>query len=269
MKGKITFLGTGTSTGIPEIGCSCSTCVSTDVRDKRLRASILLSFGEKEDADAAHYVIDCGPDFREQMIRENVSSLEGIFLTHEHYDHVGGLDDIRPLFRGQTDCPLYTEEYLSTILKERMPYAFRAVAYPGVPHYSFTIIEPNVPFSLPKPKGIEILPLRVIHGKLPILGFKMGNAAYLTDVKVVPEETLEAIRGVEHLIIDGLRFYTHPTHFCVQEAIELGNSIGAKQIYLTHLAHTIGRHTEAEAVLKALDTRTHLAYDGMSFEVSF
>lgn len=254
-----TFLGTGTSTGIPEIGCSCEVCTSNDPKDRRLRASLLISSYSNQ--GSIHICIDAGPDFREQMLRAKVDTLAAILLTHEHYDHVGGLDDIRPLFRNRPDCPLYLEAHLAKVLKERMPYAFREERYPGAPKYDLRLIEPGKEFQVNG--SIKVLPLRVMHGKMPIVGFKVGNMAYLTDVKTLPQETIAAIQGIDYLILDGLRFYEHMSHLSIAEAVAIGREVEAKNIYLTHMAHTVGLHEKIENKLYTEYRNVHLAYDGL------
>lgn len=266
---SFTFLGTGTSSGVPEIACDCEVCRSNNPCDRRLRASLLLTIREIRGKQLEHplnFCIDAGPDFREQMIRAHVESLDGIFLTHEHYDHVGGLDDIRPLFRKKPFCPLYLEQHLADVLKVRMPYCFRDNPSLFIPHYDLRIIEPYHCFE--PFEGVRVQPLRVCHGKLPILGFRVGNLAYLTDVKTLPEETLEAIRNVDYLVIDGLRFYEHSTHLSVEEAVNFAQQVSAKDVFLTHMAHTIGLHEQVDRHLRETYSNVRLAYDGLSISFS-
>ncbi|MDO4695338.1 MBL fold metallo-hydrolase [Porphyromonas sp.] len=250
---QLTFLGTGTSTGIPEIGCTCDTCMSTDPRDSRLRVSALISEGEDS------VLIDCGPDFREQLLKAKVDRLNAILITHEHYDHVGGLDDIRPLFRKQSACHVYAEPNVIQAVKTRMPYAFAENKYPGVPDIDLTSIAPFEPLRLTE--RITVEPLRVIHGKLPILGFKVGDLAYITDCKTLPEETLQKIKGIDTLIINTLRLYPHISHLCLDETLDYIQQIDPRRTYLIHFAHTFGRHEEIERILPDC---VFPAYDGLT-----
>lgn len=252
---RLTFLGTGTSTGIPEIGCHCSTCTSTDPRDQRLRTAALIEEGEEA------IMIDCGPDFRTQTIRAGISRLDSILISHEHYDHVGGLDDIRPLFRQQQACKVYAEPNVIEAIKTRMPYAFSAHKYPGVPDLQLFPITPSqcIQASL----HIQVEPLRIIHGKLPILGFKCGNLAYITDCKTMPEETIERIIGIDTLVINALRTYPHIAHLSLEEALEYIDIIRPKRSYLLHFAHTFGRHSDIE---RLLPPTVFAAYDGLSID---
>ena len=249
---SLLFLGTGTSTGIPEIGCHCPTCTSTDRRDKRFRASVYLEY------KGIHILIDCGPDFRMQMLRHGLESLDAIFLTHEHYDHMGGIDDIRPLFRQARSCPIYAEANVDIAIKTRMPYAFTASKYPGVPDIVIHDISPYLPVTL-SPK-VTVLPLRVMHGKLPIVGFRIGDVAYITDCKTLPAETIDEIRGIPILILNALRTYPHPAHLDLDEALDLIHSIHPGSAYLTHFAHTFGKHYEIQ---KMLPRGVFAAYDGL------
>ncbi len=238
---QFTFLGTGTSTGIPEIGCTCHTCTSTDPRDKRLRTSALITDGDSS------VLIDPGPDFREQMLRHGVKYLDAIFVTHEHYDHVGGIDDIRPLFRTQEACPVYAEPNVIEALRTRMPYAFGEYRYPGVPDIKLIPIVPGDHIAISPTLSLEVF--RVVHGRLPIVGFRVGSLAYITDCKTLPDDSIERIKGVETLVINALRTYPHPAHNSLDEAIELVRAIDPKRTYLIHFAHTFGRHAEIELLM--------------------
>lgn len=236
--GTVTFLGTGTSTGIPEIGCHCATCTSSDPRDSRFRASVLVQYGGEE------ILIDCGPDVRSQLLKVDCCNLDRILLTHEHYDHTGGLDDMRPLFRDKPEVPIYAEANVIDAIKRRLPYVFVKVPYPGVPHLVTHEVAPYEKIPLHDNQYIE--PLRVLHGKLPILGYKMGNFAYITDCKTLPSETIERIKGVDILVINALRTYDHPAHLTFQEALSLIEKIAPQHAYLTHFAHTFGTHKDIE-----------------------
>lgn len=253
---KITFLGTGTSCGVPQIGCECEVCQSADPRDKRLRCSAMVEVDDK------HILIDCGPDFRQQMMAVPFAKLDGVLITHEHYDHVGGLDDLRPYMEfGEVN--VYAEDFCATHLEERIPYCFtpKEKRYPGVPAINLVRVEPHVPIDI---EGVEIMPLRVMHAKLPILGFRIGKMAYITDMKTIPDEELEYLKGVDFLVINGLRHEEHPSHQTVEEAIEYAQKVGAKQTYLIHMSHHVGKHSEEEA---KLPDGFHYAYDGLTVVV--
>ncbi len=247
---QLTILGSGTSTGVPEIGCNCRVCTSTDPRDKRFRASALL------ETDDARILIDCGPDFHEQMLRVPFDRIDGVLITHEHYDHVGGLDDLRPFCRFG-EVPIYGERYTTENLRNRMPYCFMEHPYPGVPVISLKVVEPNVPFHI---GGTEILPFRVMHGKLPILGYRIGELAYITDMLTMPEESYEQLRGLDVLLINALRIKSHPTHQTLEQALEVAKRIGAKETYFIHMSHHIGLQEEIE---QSLPPHVHFAHDGL------
>lgn len=246
---KITFLGTGTSTGNPEIGCTCEVCTSSDPRDWRLRASVLVETRGKR------LLIDCGPDFRWQMLRSKCNHLDAVLLTHEHYDHVGGLDDLRPFGR-EKDVDIYAEANVAEAIRTRLPYVFKANKYPGVPNLVLHTVD-LTPFEA---AGVPILPIRVMHAKLPILGFRIDNFAYLTDLKYLPEEELAKLEGLEVLVIDALRRGTHLSHEGLEEALENIARIQPKVAYLTHMSHRIGLHKVIEHQLPA---GVHYAYDGL------
>lgn len=251
---RLTFLGTATSTGIPEIGCRCATCTSTDPRDKRLRTSALLEI------DGTTLLIDPGPDFRYQCLRAGVTKLDGILITHEHYDHVGGLDDIRPLFRSGTSCPIYAEPRVIEAEQTRMPYAFGQKKYAGVPDLVLHPVQPHVPLSLIP--HLPITPLRVLHGLLPIVGYKIGESlAYITDCKTLPPESIEALKGIPHLVINALHTYTHPAHMSLEECLALLEIIRPGEAYLTHFAHTFGTHEHIESLCPP---HVHPAYDTLT-----
>ena len=250
---KVTFLGTGTSTGVPEIGCSCAVCQSNDPRDNRLRASVLVETAGKR------ILIDCGPDFRQQMIRSRIYQVDGILLTHEHYDHVGGLDDLRPYCR-QGAVPIYAASDVVEAIETRIPYVFRAHPYPGVPRLALHTISLE-PFEV---AGVLVQPIRVMHGRLPILGFRIGNFAYLTDILTLPETEVPKLQGVDVLVLDALREAEHPSHESVPQALALIDRLQPKQAYLTHMSHRIGLHAVAE---QSLPAHVQYAYDGLEIEL--
>lgn len=257
---KITILGSGTSTGVPEIGCTCPVCTSKDLRDKRLRCSGLI------ETDGVRILMDCGPDFREQMIRLNdFKPLDAVLISHEHYDHVGGLDDLRPFCRFR-DVPVYAEHYMAERLRQRIPYCFAEILYPGVPRITLEEIAPDAPFTVSNSEGrqIEIMPIRVIHGKLPILGYRIGKMAWITDMLTMPEAEYVHLEGLEVLVMNALRLKSHNTHQSLSEALENAKRIGAKETYFVHMSHHIGMHAEAE---KLLPPHVHFAYDGLEIRL--
>jgi phosphoribosyl 1,2-cyclic phosphate phosphodiesterase len=247
---KVLLLGTGTSTGVPQIGCNCYTCTSTNIKDQRLRSSLLVS--EKN----TKILIDCGPDLRQQLLNYRIHDLTGILLTHEHYDHIGGLDDLRPLGPSH----LYGEKRVLKVIERNMPYCFGDKRYPGVPELFLHEINEEE-FSL---DGLQIQPVRVMHANLPIFGFRIGKMAYLTDVKTLDEKAVEQLQQLDVLIINALRPFKHISHLSLSEAIELSEKINAKETYFTHISHDMGRHNEINSVLPP---HIHLAYDGLELEI--
>lgn len=244
---NIIFLGTGTSTGVPQLGCSCKTCLSADLRDKRLRCSALITVNGKR------ILIDAGPDLRQQLIKNEIFHVDAILLTHEHYDHVGGLDDVRPL----GEVKVYAEKNVLDAVQRNMPYCFGKNKFPGVPNLDLFEINENK-FVI---DGIEIIPIRIKHARLPILGFRIGDLAYLTDVKTVPEKEFEKLQGVKVLVLNALREEDHFSHLSLGEAIKLSQRIRADATYFTHASHQIGLHSEIE---KKLPENIHFAYDNLS-----
>lgn len=247
---KIRFLGTGTSTGIPQIGCQCSVCKSRDSRDNRLRSSVYFSTYKTK------ILIDCGPDFRQQILKVPFAPLDAVLLTHEHYDHVGGLDDLRSYSRfGKVQ--VYAEDYVCDRIYTRIPYCFAEKRYEGVPRIELNGIEPGKNFTI---GDITITPLRVIHGRLPILGYKLNDVAYITDMLYAPEETYNLLKGVRVLIINALREEKHISHQTLQDALVFSERVKAKKTYLIHMSHDMGLHLEVE---KKLPSNVFLAYDNL------
>jgi phosphoribosyl 1,2-cyclic phosphate phosphodiesterase len=254
---KITFLGTGTSTGVPMIACNCEVCTSADYRDKRLRSSVLIQHNNK------NIVIDCGPDFRQQMLKANVQSVEAILMTHGHRDHTGGIDDIRAYnFALKRDIDFYLNESTEEILLRHFDYAFDIHnKYPAKPRLKLNLIE-DKPFKI---DDIEILPIKVLHGNMPVLGFRINDFTYITDANYIPEEEKEKIKGSKVLVLNALRWYGHPSHFTAQEAIALAEEINAPTTYFAHISHHLGLHADIEE--NKLGNNMWLAYDGLQIEL--
>ncbi|WP_297793212.1 MBL fold metallo-hydrolase [uncultured Eudoraea sp.] len=253
---KITFLGTGTSQGIPVIGSSHPVCLSTNPKDKRLRVSVLISWKDY------NYVIDCGPDFRQQMLTNKVTRLDGILFTHEHSDHTAGIDDIRPFFFRQGDIPVYAHEDVIRSLKRRFDYIFAGEnRYPGAPALEVNLIQNNIPFKI---GDIQAIPIEAFHNRLRIYGFRIGDFAYLTDVKTISDEEIHKIKGVKVLSINALRIEPHHSHLNLEEALEVIERIKPRMAYLSHISHYMGFHDEVE---ERLPKNVHLAYDNLVVSV--
>ena len=252
---KITFLGTGTSQGVPVIASNHPVCLSTDVKDKRLRSSILISWDDKT------VVIDCGPDFRQQMLRENVQLINGVLFTHEHSDHTAGLDDLRPFCYKIGEMPIFLSQITLDSLEQRFQYIFsQENRYPGAPSVQPNIID-KTPFSF---LGLTITRIQVMHGNLAILGYRIQNIAYLTDVKTITIEEKEKLRNLDVLIVNALRIEEHPTHFNLKEALNFIEEIQPKRAYFTHISHKLGFHKEVSA---KLPKNVFLSFDGLEVEV--
>ncbi|MEC4113790.1 MBL fold metallo-hydrolase [Myroides pelagicus] len=253
---EVYFLGTGTSQGVPIIGIDHPVAHSIDKRDKRLRTSVLIKW------DDVTLMIDCGPDFRQQMLTAECNYLDAILFTHEHADHIAGLDEIRPLTILHGDLPLYASEQVMEALKKRYDYIFTEIdRYPGAPSVEQHIISGGEPFTI---KGKEIQAIDILHGSLPILGFRLGELVYITDAKYISQIEREKIRGCKVLIVNALRIKEHPTHFNLDEALAFIEDIAPEQTYLTHIAQDLGFHAEVENILPK---NVYLAFDNLRIEI--
>lgn len=249
---NVWFLGTGTSQGIPIIGSTHPVCLSSDPKDKRLRVSVWIAWGNYS------FVIDCGPDFRQQMLTSGCAKLDGILYTHEHADHTAGLDDIRPFFFRQGDIPIFAHERVVASLKKRYDYIFtEGEKYPGVPTVTINTVYNNEPFVIGDKTAI---PIRVLHGRLEIFGYRIDDFAYLTDVKTVPDEEAAKLQGLKVLVVSALRIEPHESHLNLDEALNLIARIKPEKAYLTHISHLLGFHEEVEA---QLPENVFLAYDNL------
>lgn len=250
---EITVLGSGTSKGIPEAGCDCDVCSSEDPRDKRGRASILVR------TMGTNILIDASPDFREQALREGIRQVDAVLLTHSHYDHVGGIDDLRP-YCLWGDIPVYLRKDVNDDLHRRIDYCFRNHLYPGVPKFDMRVIE-NFPFEV---DGIRVEPIEVLHGSLPIYGYRIGKFAYVTDAKIIPEREKEKLYGLDTLIINALRYADHFSHLTIDEALALIRELNPRQAFITHMCHHAGKHADLE---KNLPDNVYPVYDGMKIVI--
>ncbi|QNE39814.1 MBL fold metallo-hydrolase [Hymenobacter sp. NBH84] len=250
---QITFLGTGTSQGVPVIGCHCPVCRSVDYRDKRLRVAVHVQVAGKS------IVIDSGPDFRQQMLRERIEQLDALVFTHEHKDHTAGLDDIRSYnFLQQRDMPLYAEPRVLNQLRQEFAYIFAENKYPGVPRVKTIPITSDTEVFLVE--GVPFQPIRALHYRLPVLGYRIGDFTYITDANYLTEEALTQVRGSRVIVLNALRHEKHISHFSLPEALELLEDLAPEQAYLTHISHQLGLHHEVEATLPDF---VRLAYDGL------
>ncbi|MGI4728854.1 MAG: MBL fold metallo-hydrolase [Janthinobacterium lividum] len=252
---RITFLGTGTSQGVPMIACGCAVCISDDPRDNRLRSSILVEENGK------NVVIDSGPDFRYQMLRSKVKHLEAVVFTHEHKDHIAGLDDIRAFNYFQNAAvDVYADLRVQAALKREFSYIFTDFKYPGIPQINLKTID-SKPFTA---AGIPFVPIEVLHYKLPILGFRIHGFTYITDAKTISETEVEKIKGSKTLVVNALQREKHISHFTLSEAITFANKIGAEMTYFTHIGHRLGKYQDVSA---ELPPHIQLAYDGLQLEL--
>ena len=253
---KVTFLGTGTSQGIPMIACDCTVCESTDERDKRLRVSIHVEIGGKS------FIIDTGPDFRQQVLRAGIKRLDAVLYTHEHKDHTAGMDDLRGFnYHQQATIPLYARAQVIEQLKREFAYAFGENKYPGAPSVSQVVVKNNETFHV---KDQEVVPINAYHGNLQVFGYKIGGIVYLTDVKTIDISEIDKIKGCEILVINCLREEPHNTHFNLDEALEFISLVQPKKTYLTHISHLFGFHEEIQA---KLPENIYVAYDNLKLTI--
>ncbi len=252
---KVTFLGTGTSQGVPFIGCDCPVCTSADKRNDRLRTSVWIETPE------ASVVIDSGPDFRQQMLRYNVRRLDAIVFTHGHKDHVAGMDDVRAYnFHYNKAMNVYADLNTQEILRREFQYVFQNLNYPGIPQVDLHTIDGDHSFTI---NGLKFEPIKVLHYKMEVLGFRIGDFTYITDANYIAPEELEKTKGSKALVLNALRHEAHPSHFTLKEAIAVAAEAGADNTYFTHISHQLGLHNEVEATLPE---GMHLAYDGLTLQ---
>jgi phosphoribosyl 1,2-cyclic phosphate phosphodiesterase len=257
----VTMLGTGTSTGVPVIGCSCRVCSSADPRDKRSRTACWIRVGE------ISIVIDTGPDFRRQALREGIDRVDAVLYTHHHFDHVVGIDDLRPfLFSNRRPIPCFAHEQTAVVLRSMFRYIFADGSYPGVPSLDLRIVDRAFDVHDRYQHGgstIQVIPIEAFHGALPLFGYRVGNFAYLTDTSHIPDASLGLLEGVDTLVLDALRHEAHPTHFTIAEAVDVARRVGARKTYFTHMTHSFLHAEETDRLPEGIE----LAYDGLTFEV--
>ncbi|MBD0402471.1 MBL fold metallo-hydrolase [Flammeovirga sp. EKP202] len=253
---KITFLGTGTSQGVPIIGCQCEVCRSIEYKNKRLRSSIHI-----ETNDQKSLIIDSGPDFRQQVLREKITTLDGLIFTHQHKDHTAGMDDIRGFYflNDMKPINLYGTESVFGQLKQEFSYIFVEDKYPGVPSVELHEVKKDTDFTI---GDTLITPIEVWHRKLPVMGYRINNFAYITDANKIEEDQMQKLKHLDVLVLNALQHKPHQSHFNLQEALEVIDILKPKKAYLTHISHNLGLHAEVE---KTLPDNVSLAYDGLSF----
>ncbi|MCL4107312.1 UNVERIFIED_CONTAM: hypothetical protein GTU68_067223 [Idotea baltica] len=253
---KVTFLGTGTSQGIPVIACKCAACISENIKDKRLRTSAFV------EVDGTNICIDIGPDFRQQMLVNKIENIDSVLITHEHNDHMIGADDLRPFnFIQKRDMPIFGEQRVLDEIRTRFEYAFIPHPYPGIPQFQLTPINDTDVFYV---KEVAIQPVRILHGALPILGYRIGDFCYLTDVKTIPEEEFEKLTDLRVVVINALRRGHHHAHLTLEEAIDMAEKIGADRTFLIHFSHDLGPLSEWE---EELPDGVYAAWDGLEIEI--
>ena len=258
MEGLVTILGSGTSQGVPVIACDCYVCSSPDAKDYRTRSSIMINVQDE------NYVIDSGPDFRNQMLREKVKTLRGVIFTHEHKDHLAGLDDVRAFnYKEERPMEIYCTSQVELALRREFHYAFSEERYPGVPKFELKNIDLK-PFTLNH--NLTLIPIEVLHYKLPVLGFRFGDFTYITDAKTISDTEKEKVKGTKTLIVNALHRSTHISHFNLEEALAFIEEIKPEKAYLTHISHLFGRHSEVELTLPE---NVFLAYDGLKIPFSY
>lgn len=252
MANKLVFLGTGTSQGVPIIGCNCHVCQSNDPHDKRLRTSAYIEYC------GLHLLIDAGPDFRQQILANNISQIDAVLLTHQHKDHTGGLDDARAFnYTTQQGFKIYLESVVAESLKREYSYAFEKDKYPGVPEFELHIIDDN-PFKI---DSVEIVPIRAIHYKLPVLGYRFDSLAYLTDLNYISEESIERLKGIKTFVVSCLRKEEHISHFSYNQVLELCDKISPEKVFFTHMSHRMGTYEE---MIAQFPENIEPAYDGLT-----